>query len=58
MIEVGSNVVVSGRFNCVVTDLFYCDGIHYAEVRPVDFEGFTREIPVELLEEGGSCNDN
>lgn len=38
-------------FTVKILDLFECDGIKYAEVEPVGFNGFTREVPIERLKE-------
>lgn len=38
-------------FTVEIVDLYEADGIEYAEVRPVGFSGFDREIPVALLKE-------
>ena len=38
-------------FTVKIVGLFETDGIRYAEVVPVDFYGFSREIPIERLKE-------
>lgn len=38
-------------FTVKILDLFECDGIQYAEVEPVGFNGFTREVPIDRLKE-------
>ena len=38
-------------FTVKILDLFEDDGIEYAEVEPVDFNGFTREVPITKLKE-------
>lgn len=34
-----------------IVDLFEYEGIEYAEVKPVEFDSFPREVPVSLLKE-------
>ena len=36
-------------FTVKVVNLFECDGIEYAEVEPVGFNGFPREVPITKL---------
>jgi hypothetical protein len=36
-------------FTVKIVDLYTADGIEYAEVEPVDFEGFRREVPASRL---------
>ena len=36
-------------FTVKIVDLFEDDGIKYAEVEPVGFNGFTREVPITKL---------
>lgn len=38
-------------FTVKIIDLFECDGIEYAEVEPVGFNGFTREVPITKLKD-------
>lgn len=38
-------------FTVKILDLFECDGIEYAEVEPVGFNGFTREVPTTKLKD-------
>lgn len=38
-------------FTVEIVDLYDCDGIEYAEVRPVGFNGFDREVPASMLKE-------
>jgi hypothetical protein len=36
-------------FTVKIIDLFDVDGITYAEVEPVDFNGFPREVPITKI---------
>ena len=36
-------------FTVRILDIFVCDGIEYAEVEPVGFNGFSREVPTTKL---------
>ena len=38
-------------FTVKILDLFEDNGIPYAEVEPVDFKSFTREVPIDRLKE-------
>ena len=38
-------------FTVKIVNLFEADGISYAEVEPVGFNGFTREVPIDKLKE-------
>lgn len=38
-------------FTVKIVDLYTADGIEYAEVEPVDFEGFRREVPASRLKD-------
>lgn len=38
-------------FTVKILDLFECEGIEYAEVEPVGFNGFTREVPTTRLKD-------
>ena len=38
-------------FTVKIVNLFEADGISYAEVEPVGFNGFTREVPIEKIRE-------
>lgn len=38
-------------FTVKVLDLFKYEGIEYAEVEPVGFNGFSREVPITKLKE-------
>lgn len=38
-------------FTVKIVDLFEDDGIEYAEVEPVGFNGFTREVPITKLKD-------
>ena len=38
-------------FTVKILDIFEYDGIKYAEVQPVGFNGFTREVPITKLKE-------
>lgn len=38
-------------FTVKIVNLFEYDGIIYAEVEPVGFNGFTREVPITKLKE-------
>lgn len=38
-------------FTVKIVNLFEDDGIKYAEVEPVGFNGFTREVPITKLKD-------
>lgn len=41
-------------FTVKIINLFDCDGIEYAEVEPIGFNSFTREVPVTKLKENNN----
>lgn len=43
---IGDQVIVDGRFKCVVTECGYDDETNewYYEVKPTEFESFPREV--------------
>ena len=38
-------------FTVRIINLFEYEGVEYAEVEPVGFNGFTREVPITLLKD-------
>jgi hypothetical protein len=36
-------------FTVKIVDVFVYEGVEYAEVEPVGFDGFTREVPTSKL---------
>ena len=38
-------------FTVKILNIFEYDGIEYAEVEPVGFNGFTREVPITKLKD-------